>query len=82
MQRNLYCDNYRTCNSFCPDQGTKERTEARARARGWHVFHGQTMGGSDHDGILCEKCASSRRLAKPVTPLPDQQELFAGSQDS
>lgn len=75
---NLYCDNYSTCNGYLVDQGSSEANEARARAKGWHIFHGVTMGGDPHHGALCGSCAGShRRKLSPAKPLlPGQQELI------
>lgn len=70
---NIYCDNYSVCNSYLVDS-----TEERARARGWHVFHGTDHGGRPHDAILCGRCVDDKRRAlKPPPPLQQgQQELF------
>jgi len=76
---NLYCNNYRTCNSYILDLGTEAKTEARARAAGWHIFHGTDHGGRQHDAVLCAHCASSKR--RELTPAPPlqrgQQTLFS-----
>lgn len=77
MNLNLYCDNYRTCNSYTMTLNTTEETEARARARGWHIFHGYDQGGKQHDAVLCHHCASKRALSQPPPLQPGQQELFA-----
>jgi hypothetical protein len=75
---NLYCDNYSTCNSYQMDQGSPHRTEERARARGWHLFHGTDNGGKPHDAVLCGQCVDDRRRKlNPAPPLqPGQQQLF------
>ena len=76
MSENLYCDNYATCGSLVFDQGSKDRTEFKARARGWHLYDGTTLGGKEHRGVLCPRCVgSSRKLAPPPDAL-DQDGLF------
>ena len=82
LSRNLYCSNYAQCNSFYPDQGGNETTEQRARARGWHIFHGVTIGGKAHNEALCEKCATNSHYRPPAKPLEGQDELFSGTQES
>ena len=75
---NLYCDNYQTCNSYSLGLSTVEETEHRARARGWHIFHGEDQGGKEHHAVLCVHCvATKRQKLNPAPPLqPGQQELF------
>ena len=72
---NLYCDNYRVCHGIVVDQGSEKDTEARARARGWHIFHGETMGGDVTYNVLCVQCVGSSRPQRvqvylPQDPLP------------
>lgn len=75
---NLYCDNYSQCNGMMLDRGSELTNESHARAKGWHIYHGVTMGGSVHDGLLCPACVDSkRRRLNPAPPLlPGQRELF------
>lgn len=75
---NLYCDNYSVCNEYLPDQGTVQANETRARAKGWHIWHGVTMGGSPHHGCLGPRCADNhrRRLSPSPPVLVGQQELI------
>lgn len=75
---NIYCDNYSTCNSYLIDQGSDSATEARARAKGWHIYHGTDQADRTHNAVLCGHCVDSRRRAlSPAPPLqPGQQELF------
>lgn len=75
---NLYCDNYSTCNSYVLDLGTAERTETKARVRGWHIFTGTTIGGDPHRGVLCPTCLGPSRRGGSVPPkvLPGQEGLF------
>ena len=76
--KNLYCDNYGTCNSYVPSLDSVHETEVYARTKGWHVFHGKDQGGKQHDAVLCAHCVDSRRRAlNPAPPLqPGQQQLF------
>lgn len=78
MVKNLYCDNYTTCNSYVMALNTTEATESRARARGWHIFHGEDHAGREHHAVLCHHCVDAkRRKLDPAPPLqPGQQELF------
>jgi hypothetical protein len=79
IQMNLYCQNYATCHGVVIDRGTGDLNEIHARAKGWHIFHGHSMGGDAHDAVLCGKCVDSRRRdLTPAPPLqPGQQELWA-----
>ena len=74
---NLYCDNYAQCNALVLDRGGEQSTEAVARAKGWHIFHGETMGGVPSHVYLCDGCSGSRRRAlRPAPgPTPGQLEL-------
>lgn len=78
---NLYCDNYTSCNSYAVDRGSTEQTETYARARGWHIFHGEDYGGKEHHAVLCHHCVDAkRRKLDPAPPLqPGQQELIGFS---
>lgn len=75
----LYCDNYKICKRMILHRGTTEATEIRARVAGWHIYHGQTIGGVRHDAVLCPTCLGPSRF--PVTgrsePLPGQEGLWA-----
>jgi hypothetical protein len=75
---NLYCDNYRFCNGYVLDMGDPKATEARARAKGWHLYHGVTTGGNELEGVMCAVCSGStkRRLSPAADPLPGQEGLF------
>lgn len=61
---NIYCDRYSECNSMYLYRG--DNTREMARARGWVIWNGSTMGGRLHEVILCDKCveASRRRLRR------------------
>lgn len=76
--KNLYCDNYRSCNSYAPALDSQQQTETYARAKGWHVFHGTDQSGNEHHAVLCAHCVDAKRRAlNPAPPLqPGQQELF------
>ena len=75
---NLYCGNYAVCQGMMLDRGDELVNETHARAKGWHIFRGKTMGGGLHEGVLCPKCADNhRRRLSPAPPLqPGQRELF------
>jgi hypothetical protein len=76
---NLYCDNYQTCNSYILDLGSTYKTEYRARAAGWHIFHGEDQSGKQHDAVLCGHCVDAKRRKLDPAPEPQrgQQELFS-----
>lgn len=66
---NMICDRFSVCNSTFPDRG--EGTENYARAKGWHIWRGMTLGGKEHEVTLCNRCVEShRRQLKP-----EHQEL-------
>jgi hypothetical protein len=68
----IYCDNFSVCGHKLAD-----RTEEQARAKNWHIFHGQDHAGRTHDGVLCPACVSVRtRLPLAPKTLPGQLELF------
>jgi hypothetical protein len=73
---NLYCDNYKACRQVVYDHG--DRTEAVARARGWHLFQGLSLTEKELDVVLCKKCIGAR--ARDLAPAPEmlsgQAELF------
>ena len=51
-------------------------TENVARAKGWHIWRGTTMGGQDQEVTLCDKCvAAGRRMLKTVETLPGQYPI-------
>ena len=74
---NLYCDNYSTCRSRVYDQGGT-RTEVVARARGWHLWEGETLGGEQQKVVLCKGCMGAKTRDLPPAPekLTGQQKLF------
>lgn len=49
-----------------------------ARAKGWHILEGQTMGGDFKVQYLCSQCVGSprSRLPEAAPPLNDDQTLF------
>jgi len=75
---NLYCDNYATCHEVLIDRGTRSANLARARAAGWHIFDGYTIGGDELYSVLGPGCVGTHRSR--LTPAPmvqsGQQELF------
>lgn len=73
----LLCDNFLICRSYVFKLNTLTLTLAVARARGWHVFDGTTIGGADVKAVLCPMCVGQRnRLAAAPALLPGQEELF------
>lgn len=73
---NLYCDNYASCHEMMVDRGTASATTARARAAGWHIFDGTTMGGSEHHAVLGPRCVGTNRSLPPApVGLSGQMEL-------
>jgi hypothetical protein len=72
---NLYCDRFSVCNSMILDRGPD--TENVARAKGWHLWKGTTMGGQEQEVTLCDTCVEAgRRVIRPkVELLPDQYPI-------
>jgi hypothetical protein len=70
---NVYCDNYSVCNAILVDRNLEH-----AHAKGWHVWTGETLGGTPMTVILCPRCSASRRRDLPPAPgrLEGQLELF------
>lgn len=70
----IICDRVDVCHSRILDRG--KDTENVARAKGWHIWRGQTMGGKDQEVTLCHKCVEAgRRLLKRVEALPGQYPI-------
>lgn len=74
----LRCDRFEVCGGIVPDQGSAGATLARARARDWHVFRGETLGGRYVEVTLCWACVGSPRARLPRTSsvLDGQEGLF------
>lgn len=72
----LRCDNYAICHSEITEQGSRAATAERARAKGWHLFDGVTLGGSRLISVLCRQCVGRRQLERAPETLPGQEELF------
>jgi hypothetical protein len=72
---NIYCDRYSECHSMYMDRG--EKTEEMARAKGWSIWRGKTLGGKDQEVILCDKCVEAgRRVSRPkLVPLDGQYPI-------
>jgi hypothetical protein len=66
--RFLECDNYAICKTMLLERGTHEETVAIARAKGWHVYDGTTMNGSEHHAVLCFRCVGTSRSRLPAPP--------------
>lgn len=75
---NLYCDNYSDCNEVMFSRGAKPATVIFARAKGWHIYDGNTIGGAELHATLGPQCVGAhRRALAPPPPLrPGQIELF------
>ena len=70
----VYCDRFSVCGSVVLDRGPD--TENVARAKGWHLWRGQTQGGQDQEVRLCGSCVDAgRRLLRRSEPLPGQYPI-------
>jgi hypothetical protein len=70
----MYCDRYAECRAVILDRGPK--TEDYARAKGWHIWRGTTMGGKEQEVILCARhVEAGRRMLKTVEALPGQYPI-------
>lgn len=70
----VICDRFDVCRSKVLDRGPK--TEDYARAKGWHIWRGETMGGQQQVVTLCGQCVESgRRMLKSVEALPGQYPI-------
>lgn len=67
----LLCDNYAKCNGAI----LVDVTDDRARAAGWHLWSGKTMGGREATVKLCPSCVGQNR--RPDAHLP---KLMPGDQ--
>jgi hypothetical protein len=74
----LHCDNYATCQMTVRRLDTDQATDNAARAKGWHIWEGQTMGGHQQRKVICPKCMGSNRSRLPIPPprLPGDRELI------
>lgn len=55
------------CGQLKLSLGSWETTELSARAAGWHVWSGRTVGGSQQTVVLCPDHARGRRVkADPI----------------
>lgn len=73
----LHCDNYATCNQTVRFYLDTKQTYERARAKGWHIWTGQTMGGRDRTVILCARCVGGHRALAPApVRMPGDQEII------
>lgn len=72
----ILCDNLPVCGGKLEDRGAGTPTETELRVKGWHIYHGTTIGGASHDAVLCPSCASNRRRAPTPEQQSGQQELW------
>ena len=58
-------------------QGDTDRTKQYARAKGWHLYDGETLLGKRATVVLCKRCVDGRRRDLPPAPplLQGQLEL-------
>lgn len=57
----LQCD---TCDQVLDRPGPRVVVVDAARARGWHIFQGESLTGKDLDSALCPRCVGSNRAAR------------------
>lgn len=70
----IVCDRFDVCRSKILHRGPN--TESVARAKGWHLWRGTTMGGKEQVVTLCSACVESgRRMLKSVEALPGQYPI-------
>lgn len=70
----IYCDRFDVCKSKILDRGPD--TEAYARAKGWHIWRGTTMGGREQEIHLCDRCIEAGRRRLPMAEvLPGQYPI-------
>lgn len=76
----LNCDNYQRCNGSIPKMDSWLETEARARAKGWHIFHGFSETGKRIDVTVCPACVGPIRrhyaLGTGSEPLAGQLDML------
>lgn len=72
---NIICDRFSVCGCMLLDRGGN--MESYARAKGWHIWHGTTLGGKEHEVTLCNVCVQShrRQLGPEHQELPDQYPI-------
>lgn len=73
----LYCDRYSNCNGFLVLRDEPAQTDNHARAKGWHIWEGETQSGRKTRVCLCSRCVESHRrnLAPAPVLLPEQEPL-------
>ncbi len=78
----IYCDRRDVCSSVYMDRSTgrvgEPTTESMARAAGWAIWRGTTMGGREQEVILCDKCVEAgRRMTRryKYEALPNQYPI-------
>lgn len=75
--KEIQCDNYATCGNARMRAGSLEFSIESARVRGWHVWTGYTIGGTQVSAILCDECIGRReRKHLRSVPLEGDQPLF------
>lgn len=71
----LGCD---TCNKVYDFPGPRVMIINNARAHGWHMYDGRTLGGSPFSSHICPDCMGTARskLLAPLPRLEEDQSLF------
>ena len=75
----FFCDNSKECNRAIICSKELRDTEARARALGWHIYHGYSETGKWLDVRLCALCVGTPRsqaLPPAHDELPGQLDLL------
>jgi hypothetical protein len=69
----LACD---TCDQQLVCAGPRVIVLNAARAKGWHVFQGESLTGKPIDTHVCPACIGNNRAVKFKGPMPEDQPLF------
>ena len=62
------------CPSLVPARATTRETDDAARAAGWSIWRGRSIGGQEQTTVVCDRCQGSKR-SKP-SPEPYDVPLF------
>jgi hypothetical protein len=77
QQGDLICTTCQTA-AFLSHGRETEKVALLARVKGWHIFEGETLGGTTTVVHLCPKCVGTNRSKLPPAPerLDGDQTLF------
>lgn len=64
------------CLSYIPARSTQHETDDAARAAGWSVWRGLSIGGQRQLTIKCSKCLGTKRSQASPSPEPYDVPLF------